>query len=72
MRNATSKNIAVAATKDILSLSAQIEIIKKPSGSVAWEGLYTPSLTTQKVVQLQLDGISIESSMKVPRENIEI
>lgn len=43
----------------------------KPTGKLLWEGLYVPTETIQKQVQLQLAGVSIESDIKRAREDLE-
>jgi hypothetical protein len=37
----------------------------KSADTLSWEGLFTPSLITKKILQLQLDGLSVDTEKKV-------
>lgn len=46
---------------------------KAPSspGKLVWEGLYTPSPETEKTVQLELEGVSVQSDFHQAREGLD-
>jgi hypothetical protein len=44
---------------------------EKASGKITWEGLYTPSVTAKKQVQMQLTGITENSKARAVREGLE-
>ena len=71
MQKAINYDTAWDAAESVLSLSKQLTATTKPPGSLEWEGLYRPSLNTQNIVQLQLEGISVETDLKPARENLE-
>lgn len=61
-----------------LDAMAQLDVIQRSidnapeaSGRLTWEGLYIPTESVEKVVQLQLAGISTETDIKPARENLE-
>lgn len=44
----------------------------KQNGRIIWEGIFTPSRKVKKAVQLQLEGVSIETlKINPPREGLE-
>ena len=55
----------------VKSIVQQLKAAPAATGKLTWEGLYSPSLTVEKQVQLQLDGVSIETEIKPARENLE-
>ena len=59
------------ASEQAEDLCKMIVTLPEVSGELVWEGLFTPSLKTQKQVQLQLDGVSVQTERKVVREDLE-
>lgn len=64
-------NKALDAAANKLELEAQVKLLPAETGSVVWEGLYVPSPDTEKEVQMQLEGISVNTEIKVAKEDLE-
>lgn len=64
-------NKALDAAANKRELEAQVKLLPAETGSVVWEGLYVPSPDTEKEVQMQLEGISVNTEIKVAKEDLE-
>lgn len=56
------------------NLQNSLEVLlkaEKTSGKITWEGLYIPTLTAKKQVQLQLAGLTENSKARAVREGLE-
>ena len=63
--------IALTAMEQIDTLGNMVAKLPETTGELVWEGLYTPSKSVEKQVQMQLDGISVQTERKVAREGLE-
>lgn len=70
MRSSQSLGVAQDAAQEVINLRHQINAAT-PSGKVVWEGLFTPVASDTQAVQLQLDGVSVDTPVKKAREGIE-
>lgn len=61
----------MGAEEQVEQLGRMMGEIADTKGELVWEGLFTPSQKTQKQVQLQLDGVSVQTERKVAREDLE-
>lgn len=67
----TDLNATIYAEELVEALEKQLGSAPKSPGKLVWEGIYTPSETVANTVQMQLDGISVDSDIKPARENLE-
>lgn len=70
-KQAKNEDLLMDSIEILENLDQQRKAAPPPTGKLIWEGLYTPSVTVKKAVQLQLDGISTDSDIRVPRDTIE-
>lgn len=61
----------MAAAEQVQILGSMLAKLPSVKGELVWEGLYTPSKDVEKLVQLQLDGVSVQSEFKPARETLE-
>ena len=61
----------MGAEEQVEQLGRMMAEIADTKGELVWEGLFTPSQKTQQQVQLQLDGVSVQTERKVAREDLE-
>ena len=71
LRTAGNEDAALDAMERLEQTHEAYHRAPKASGTLVWEGLYIPSETVQKEVQLQLAGISVDTDIKPARENLE-
>jgi hypothetical protein len=71
LRTAGNEDAALDAMECLEQTHEAYHRAPKASGKLVWEGLYIPSETVQKEVQLQLAGISVDTDIKPARENLE-
>ena len=71
MRSAQCYEVALDAAEKVISLKSALRASPSATGVLTWEGLYVPSKTVSKEVQLQLAGVSVHSDFKPARENLE-
>lgn len=71
VKRAPNDDAAMDAMAHLDELHEAFHHAPKPTGKLLWEGLYVPTETIQKQVQLQLAGVSIETEIKPARENLE-
>ena len=62
---------AMDAAEQVDVLAAMIARLPKVTGELAWEGLYTPSKDVSEQVQMQLDGVSVQTERTAAREGLE-
>jgi 3'-phosphoadenosine 5'-phosphosulfate sulfotransferase (PAPS reductase)/FAD synthetase len=65
------ETVQLDAIEHIDILGMMVTRLPKVTGELVWEGLYTPSETVAKEVQLQLDGVSVQTERRVAREGLE-
>lgn len=71
VKRAQNEDAAMDAMANLDEIHEAYHQSPKPTGRLMWEGLYVPTETIQKQVQLQLAGVSIETDIKRARENLE-
>lgn len=71
LKTAQNNDIAMDAYEVFESLKEQCKTTPKAQGKVIWEGLYTPTKTVATEVQLMLDGVSVDTKIKVPKVGLE-
>lgn len=71
MRTAGNMDDARDAAEEVLATRALLDKAPPATGRVIWEGIYTPTVEVSAAVQLQLDGISVDSTIKPAREGLE-
>lgn len=68
---AQNEDVFFDAIEALEGLKTQLSEAPETKGRLIWEGLYTPNKKISKSVQLQLEGVTQDSSITVARENIE-
>lgn len=68
---AQNDDVYLDALEEFEALEALLKRAPQAPGRLIWEGLYTPSRSVTKTVQLQLDGISQDSEIRPARESLE-
>lgn len=59
------------AEEQVEELGKMLAKLPAVTGELVWEGLFTPTQKVQEQVQLQLDGVSVQTERKVAREDLE-
>lgn len=70
-REAGDVDVQLAAEEQADVLSGMLAKLPVVKGDLVWEGLYTPSEDVEKQVQLQLDGVSVQTEIKPAKETLE-
>ncbi len=67
----SDERVGLMAAEQVDVMSAMLAKLPTVRGELVWEGLYTPSESVAKQVQMQLEGVSVQTERKVAREGLE-